>query len=80
MGHTTTRDEIAANVRSAMARRRVAVSEIADLIGKAQSSMSERINGHTHFRVDELQSIAAFLEIPLEQLLAPAEPAAATGT
>lgn len=74
MTQTTSREEIAANVRAAMGRGRVAVGEVADVIGKSQSSTSERINGHTHFRIDELQAIAAYLGVSLEQLLAAAEP------
>lgn len=71
---TTSRDEIAANVRAAMAYRRVEQAAIADLLGKSKASVSDRLRGITHFRVDELQAIAAFLEVPLEQLLAPADP------
>lgn len=72
MPQTTSREEIAENVRVAMAPRRVAVGEIAAVIGKSQSSASDRINGHTHFRVDELQAVAEFLKVPLAQLLEPA--------
>jgi transcriptional regulator with XRE-family HTH domain len=72
MPNTTSREEIAANVRAAVARARVEQSAIADLLGKSRPAVSDRMHGRTHFRVDELQAIAAFLEVPLEQLLAPA--------
>lgn len=72
MQNTTSREEIAANVRAAIAYRGVDHGAIAKLIGKSRPATSDRLRGLTHFRVDELQAIAAFLEVPLEQLLAPA--------
>lgn len=64
--------EVGANVRAAMAARRVEQAAIADLIGKSQPSVSDRLTGKTEFRVGELQAIAQFLAVPLEQLLAAA--------
>lgn len=72
MAHTTSREEIAANVRAAMAYGRVEHGAIAQLLGKSRPAVSDRLRGLTHFRVDELQAIAVFLDVPLEQLLAPA--------
>ena len=72
MAQTTSREEIAANVRAAMAYRRVEQAEIATVIGKSRTATSTRVNGQSNFRINELQAIAAHLEIPLEQLLAPA--------
>lgn len=69
MQQTSSREQIAANVRAEMARRRVDQGDIATVIGKSRASTGERVNGKTHFRVDELQAIAAFLEVPLERLL-----------
>lgn len=69
MQRPTSREEIAANVREAMTDRRVDQAEIVQIIGKSAASVSERVRGITHFRVDELQLIAAYLEVPLEQLL-----------
>lgn len=72
MPNTTSREQIAANVRAAIAYARVDQAEIADLLGKSRPAVSDRLRGLTHFRVDELQAIAAHLTVPLEQLLAPA--------
>lgn len=72
MPQTTSRDELAGNVRAAMARRRVTIGEIAAAIGKSQTAASERVNGRTHFRVDELQTIANLLGIPVSALIEPA--------
>jgi len=66
---TTSREEIAANVRGWMARRKVEQSAIADLLGKSKVSVSGRVNGTIHFRIDELQLVAAHLNITLDQLL-----------
>lgn len=75
---TTSREEIAANVRAAMAYRRVEQAAIATVIGKSRSATSTRLNGQSNFRIDELQAIAALLDVPLEQLLAPARTEAAS--
>lgn len=72
MRQTTTREEIAANVRAALAYRGLEQSSLVPVIGKSDSAVSTRLRGVAHFRIDELQAIAAFLEVPLEQLLAPA--------
>lgn len=54
-----------------MTSRRVDQTEIAHLLGKSQSVISDRLVGKTEFRIGELQKIAAFLKVPLEQLLTP---------
>lgn len=76
MAQISSREEIAANVRAAMAYRRVEQAEIAALLNKSRTSISTRLAGTSNFRVEELQAIAAHLEVPLEQLLAPAVEAA----
>lgn len=73
---TTSREEIAANVRSWMGRRQVDQAAIAEVLGKSAASVSDRVNGKIHFRVDELQRVAALLEVTLDQLLEPEPPAA----
>jgi transcriptional regulator with XRE-family HTH domain len=76
---TTSREEIAANVRAAMARRQVDQNVIAAALGKSRQAVSTKVRGVAHFRVDELQTIAALLDVPLDTLLEPADqPAEAT--
>lgn len=77
---TTSREEIAANVRAAAARRRVEQAAIAELINRSPAAVSDRMNGKTNFRIDELQAIAGYLEVTLDSLLAPAEAAAPQGS
>ncbi|MDI6911450.1 helix-turn-helix transcriptional regulator [Nocardioides sp.] len=75
MPQVTDQEAIAANVRAAKARRRVTDADIANAIGASRSAINDRMNGRAKFQIDELQRIAAFLDVPLEQLLAPAEAA-----
>jgi transcriptional regulator with XRE-family HTH domain len=72
MRSTGPETSIADAVRAAMALRRVDQAEIGKVLGKSQSSISDRLNGKTEFRVSELRAIAIRLDVPLEQLLAPA--------
>lgn len=69
---TTSREEIAANVRVALARRQLDQRVVAEALGKSQAAISDRMRGTTHFRVDELQIIAALAEVPFADLIAPA--------
>lgn len=69
---TTSREEIAENVRAAMARRQVDQAGIAAAIGKSRQAVSQKVRGVAHFRVDELQTIAAVLDVPFDTLLEPA--------
>jgi len=72
MHKPTRREEIAANVRAALAYRGLDQATLAPVIGRSESAVSTRLRGIANFRVDELEAIAAFLQVPLEQLLAPA--------
>lgn len=71
MPQITSRAEIAANVRAALAYRGKDQMSLTGVIGRSQSAVSARVRGQRNFRVDELQAIAAFLDVPLEQLIAP---------
>jgi hypothetical protein len=72
---TTSREEIAANVRAEMARQQLEGKALALVIGKSNASTSDRLAGRIHFRVDELQRTAAWLGVTLDRLLEPAPPA-----
>lgn len=78
MAQTTTREEIAAKVRAALAYRGQDQAALAPVIGRSESAVSARLRGVRNFRVDELQAIAAHLDVPLEQLLEPADTEAAS--
>lgn len=68
---TTSREEIAANVRAALARHQTSQATIARRLGKSRQAVSDKINGATHFRVDELQVIAAVIGVPFDSLIEP---------
>lgn len=73
--HTT--EAVSAAIRAEIARRRVPVAEVrAALGGMLQNSWHRRMTGETAWSVDEVAQVAAFLEVPLSQLM-PADDAAA---
>ncbi len=76
---STPRETIAGNARAEIARRRVRQSDLVDVLGVSQPALSRRLNGEVDFTIGELQALAAYLEISLEQLLhsIPAEAATA---
>lgn len=43
-------------------------AELAELLDLSTWSVSRRINGHHAFKIDELQSIAEWLGVPLESI------------
>lgn len=73
MADTNRRDEIAANVRAEKGRRRVADADIAHVLGISRPAANERLNGKTHFRIEELEQLAEYFQVPLDVLLAPAQ-------
>jgi transcriptional regulator with XRE-family HTH domain len=65
----TTSHEVAATIRAELARRRIPQARLAQLLGMTQVSVSRRLTGQTPITVDELVTIAGFLELPISQLL-----------
>lgn len=59
-----------------MARMGVTQSQLASHLGMAQAAVSRRLRGETSWRVDELQAVADFLDVPVSALL-PIAPAGA---
>lgn len=69
---TTSRGDIAANVRAELARKQLEQKDIAAALGKSNAAISERMNARLSWRIDELQAIAQLLDVTLDQLLQPA--------
>lgn len=67
----SSQDAIAENVRVAKARRRASDLTIAEAVGMSRSAFNDRMNGRAKFQIDELVAIAAFLEVTVDDLLAP---------
>lgn len=64
-----------------MARRRISGVQLAKRIGRSQAYIWRRLSGETPFDVDDLQALAAVLEVSVVDLFgaAPATPAVAGG-
>lgn len=60
---------VAANVRAEMARRGTTQLQIAALLDTSRESVRRRLHGTVTFRIDELQKIAQYLDIPLLDLV-----------
>lgn len=68
---------MAAEIRAEMARQRKTGRELAAHLHCSQQSASRRVNGETAIDLDELASIAEWLEVPVMKLLgSPTEPQA----
>lgn len=63
---------VAAEIRAAMARKRVTQVALAGLIDMPVHSLARRLKSETPITVDELAAIAAALDVPVGDLL-PAE-------
>lgn len=64
------RDRIAANVRAEVARRRIPIAQIIELLGFNRPSVSRRLNGHSPFYAHEIVMLAQLMDVPAASLLA----------
>lgn len=60
-------------IRAEMARRGMRQKDVARLLRVSQAGISERMNGHTPFALDEVQALAERFGMPVSALLADAE-------
>jgi transcriptional regulator with XRE-family HTH domain len=58
-----------------MGRYRITQAELADAIGMSAQAMSQRMQGRIAFRIDELDEIAAYFDVPITSLLESSDPA-----
>lgn len=61
--------EIAANVRAELARGNHQQQKIAGLLDVSRMAIHRRLTGQTPFRVDELAKIAAYIGVPVSELI-----------
>ncbi len=59
------RASVAGEVRAEMARKRTTGRELSRLTGKSQPYWSRRLTGDVAFDVDDLEAVAAVLDVPL---------------
>ncbi len=65
MTHTAT---VAANIRASMARGGYRIADLAEVIGKTANSASSKYNGRAPITVDEIVTIAEWLDVPVAEL------------
>lgn len=68
---TTATQQVAAELRANMARRRMPQTALAKATGKHQTYWSRRMLGDVALDVDDLAALAEILEISVADLLAP---------
>lgn len=56
-------EAVAAEVRAALARKKIDQSKVAEVLSLSRSSVSQRINGHHPFSVAQLLVIAHLVDI-----------------
>lgn len=63
---------VASNIRAEIARSGTSIQELADAAGLTRTTLSRRLNpnGRTQLTIDEIESIAAHLHVPVSALLA----------
>jgi hypothetical protein len=64
---------VAAEVRASMARLNVRPFEIIDSLDMGRPTFSRKYNGHVPFTLPELIRISRALDIPLAEIVAPAD-------
>jgi transcriptional regulator with XRE-family HTH domain len=69
MSNTHTTRIIVQEVGALMGRYRITQAELADAIGMSAQAMSQRMQGRIAFRIDELDEIAAYFDVPITSLV-----------
>lgn len=69
MDDSTLNERVAEEIRVLIARRRITASELARKAGMTQRSISRRITGEKAIDMDDLEKIAAALEVEIGDLL-----------
>lgn len=55
----------AAGVRAELGRQRRDVKDLATVLNRSRNYVSLKVNGHKPFDLDEIEAIAAWLEVPV---------------
>lgn len=69
MPNVTAAERIAANVRAELARQQRSGSSLSKSLDWSQAAMARRLSGRIPFNVDELDRIAAELNVSLSYLI-----------
>lgn len=65
----TAAEHTAGAVRAELARRRISGRKLATDLGWKRASVSRRINGQSRWQVDELVTLAVYLDLPITAFL-----------
>ncbi|WP_101574915.1 helix-turn-helix transcriptional regulator [Brevibacterium sp. 239c] len=65
----TENQRVGLEVRAWMVRKQLKQADLAQILGFAQKNVSNRLRGQMPFRIDELMTIASYMDITLGQLL-----------
>jgi transcriptional regulator with XRE-family HTH domain len=68
----TLNDRAAAQIRALMAARRKTSAELGDVLGISQSSASRRMLGEGTFTLNQLETTARWLGVPIADIVSPA--------
>jgi len=66
----TAHEEVAAEVRAQLARKRRSARSVAFQLGWKQGYLSRRVTGETPFTIDDLAAIAEVLDVPVTAFFA----------
>ncbi|HEY1622139.1 MAG TPA: helix-turn-helix domain-containing protein [Streptosporangiaceae bacterium] len=69
-----TNDEVAAELRAELARRRIPNRRIAGQLGWSETYLSRRLTGSVPFSIDDLASVASAIGIPVAAFFDEARP------
>lgn len=64
---------ITAAIRAELAWHKWTLTDLSDKTGIAQATLSKKMNGHSEFKLNELDLIADALDLPLASLITKAE-------
>lgn len=67
--NATLRERAAEEIRVLLARRKISGSELARKVGVTQPYISRRLNGEVAFDLDDLERIAAVLDVDVTDLI-----------
>lgn len=72
-GYTTLDEAVAAEVRAEMARQKVTVSDLSDILNIRRATLSERVNGNQPFTAGLLSQVCKALRVSASSLTQDAE-------
>ena len=68
----TAAKRIAMEIRGLMAARKLGSTDLATFLKVHRSTAARRINGESDLTINEVEAIAAWLDVPVTRLIAPA--------